>query len=65
MTSSRRVFLSGLTCAAAMPLALTKVTKATDHSDLQDLVEKAIQAGGQLELPQGDFVASVSGSTVG
>jgi uncharacterized secreted repeat protein (TIGR03808 family) len=58
MTSSRRVFLSGLPCGAALLMGLAKGANATDNNNLEELIEKAIQAGGSLELPQGDFVAS-------
>ncbi|MGL4295995.1 MAG: TIGR03808 family TAT-translocated repetitive protein [Aestuariivirga sp.] len=58
MTSSRRVILSGLPCAAALFMGLAKGANATDNNDLQELIEKAIQADGSLELPKGDFIAS-------
>ena len=58
MTSSRRLFLTGLTGTAALPMGLTKAANASDNNGLAELIEKAIQAGGSLELPPGDYIAS-------
>jgi uncharacterized secreted repeat protein (TIGR03808 family) len=58
MILSRRLFLAGLPSATALPLGPTEAANATDYNGLEDLIEKAIQSGGNLDLPPGDFVAS-------
>lgn len=42
MTSSRRLFLTGLTGTAALPMGLTKAANASDNNGLAELIEKAI-----------------------